>query len=124
MSTALIYPPGSYAKTEELIELAREVAEYGGIYISHIRNEGNSLLSALDELIAIARKARIPAEIYHLKATGRKNWDKMEEAIATVNAARAGRATQAHLRSQPNMGGWCPVTRRIRSRQISSNQHQ
>ncbi len=89
ISTALIYPPGSYAKTDELIELAKVVAEYGGIYISHIRNEGNSLLSALDELITIAREAKIGAEIYHLKATGRKNWDKMEKAIAKVNAARA-----------------------------------
>ncbi len=89
ISTALIYPPGSYAKTDELIELAKVVAEYGGIYISHIRNEGNSLLSALDELITIAREAKIGAEIYHLKATGRKNWDKMEQAIAKVNAARA-----------------------------------
>ena len=89
ISTALIYPPGSYAKTEELIELAKVVAEYGGIYISHIRNEGNSLLSALDELIRIAREAKIPAEIYHLKATGRKNWDKMQLAIDRVNAARA-----------------------------------
>jgi N-acyl-D-amino-acid deacylase len=89
ISTALIYPPGSYADTAELIELAKVVAEYGGIYISHIRNEGNSLLPALQELITIAREAGIPAEIYHLKATGRKNWDKMEKAIAMVNDARA-----------------------------------
>ncbi|MCE5209089.1 MAG: D-aminoacylase [Chloroflexi bacterium] len=89
ISSALIYPPGSYADTAELIELAKVVAEYGGIYISHIRNEGNSVLSALDELITIAREAKIGAEIYHLKATGRKNWSKMEEVIARVNAARA-----------------------------------
>lgn len=89
ISTALIYPPGSYADTPELIELAKVVSEYGGIYISHIRNEGNSLLPALDELITIAREANIGAEIYHLKVTGRKNWHKMDKAIDKVNAARA-----------------------------------
>ncbi len=89
LSTALIYPPGSYADTQELIELSKVVSEYGGIYISHIRNEGNSVLSALDELITIAREANIGAEIYHLKATGRKNWHKMDQVIDKVNAARA-----------------------------------
>lgn len=88
ISTALIYPPGSYADTTELIELAKVVSDYGGIYISHIRNEGNSLLPALQELITIAREAKIGAEIYHLKVTGRKNWPKMDDAIAMVNAAR------------------------------------
>ena len=89
VSSALIYPPGSYADTAELIELSKVVAEYGGIYISHIRNEGNSVLPALEELITIAREAGIGAEIYHLKATGRKNWAKMDQVIANVNAARA-----------------------------------
>jgi N-acyl-D-amino-acid deacylase len=88
ISTALIYPPGSYAQTDELIELAKVVADSNGIYISHIRNEGNSLLGALDELITIAREAKIPAEIYHLKVTGQKNWPKMDEAIKKINAAR------------------------------------
>lgn len=89
VSSALIYPPGSFAKTEELVELATVAAEYGGIYISHMRSEGNRLLEAIDELLTIAREAQIRAEIYHFKALGRKNWPKMEEAIAKVERARA-----------------------------------
>ncbi|MFH1575300.1 MAG: D-aminoacylase, partial [Acidobacteriota bacterium] len=68
LSSALIYPPGSYARTEELIELAREVSRYGGIYFSHLRNESNGLLGAIDEIIQVGKEANLPVHIYHLKA--------------------------------------------------------
>ena len=89
VSSALIYPPGSFAKTDELIALAKAAAEYDGIYISHLRSEGAQLLEALDEFLTIARAARIRAEIYHLKTSGRENWPKMAEVIARVEKARA-----------------------------------
>ena len=89
VASALIYAPGFYAKTDELIELCRPAAERGGIYISHMRSEGNALLPAVDELIRISRAAGIPAEIFHLKAAGKANWPKLDEVIAKVEAARA-----------------------------------
>jgi N-acyl-D-amino-acid deacylase len=89
LASALIYAPGAYAKTAELIALAKVAGEHGGIYISHMRSEGNRLVEAVDELITISREAHLPAEIYHLKAAGRQNWPKMYEVIAHVNAARA-----------------------------------
>jgi N-acyl-D-amino-acid deacylase len=89
VGSSLIYAPAFYAKTEELIALAQEAATYGGMYISHIRSEGNGLLEALDELIRIAREAKIRAQVYHLKAAGEKNWPKMDQAIAKIEAARA-----------------------------------
>jgi N-acyl-D-amino-acid deacylase len=89
VGSSLIYAPAFYADTEELIELARVAAEYGGMYISHIRSEGNRLVESVDELITIAREAEIPAEIYHLKAAGRDNWDKLDEVVARVEVARA-----------------------------------
>ncbi len=89
VGSSLIYAPAFYAKTDELIELCEVAAEYDGMYISHMRSEGNKLLEGLDELIAIARQARIPAEVYHLKAAGRQNWQKMDDVIARTNAARA-----------------------------------
>jgi N-acyl-D-amino-acid deacylase len=98
LGSSLIYAPAFYATTEELIELSRVAAEYGGIYISHVRNEGNALHEAIDELFRIAREAGIAAEIYHLKAAGSANWSKMDEVIAKVNAARA-----AGLRITANM---------------------
>jgi len=85
----LIYAPGAYAKTDELIALAKVAGEHGGMYISHMRSEGNRLVEAVDELITIAREAQVPAEIYHLKAAGQQNWPKMDEVIRHVNAARA-----------------------------------
>ncbi len=90
VGSSLIYAPAFYADTEELIELAKVAAEYGGMYISHLRSEGNRLVESVDELITIAREADIPAEIYHLKAAGRENWDKLDEVVARVEAARAG----------------------------------
>lgn len=89
LSAALIYAPACFAETDELIELARVVAEHDAMYISHIRNEGGELLEAVDELIAIARETGVTAEIYHLKASGAANWHRMEGAIAAVEAARA-----------------------------------
>jgi len=89
VGSALIYPPGFYAKTPELIELNKAAAEFGGMYISHMRSEANRLTEAVDELITIAREAKVPAEIYHLKAAGEANWPKMDQVIAKVNAARA-----------------------------------
>lgn len=89
LGSSLIYPPAFYADTDELIELAKVAAEYDGMYISHMRSEGNQLLEALEELIAVAREADIPAEIYHLKAAGQDNWEKLDAVIERVEAARA-----------------------------------
>ena len=89
VGSSLIYAPAFYAKTDELVALAKVAARHGGSYISHMRSEGNKLLEAVDELITIAREARIPAEIYHLKAAGSGNWDKLDAVVAKVEAARA-----------------------------------
>jgi N-acyl-D-amino-acid deacylase len=89
VASALIYQPGNYAHTDELIALAQVAAKYKGIYISHIRNEGDHEMEAIDELITIARQAQIPAEIYHLKVAGEKNWSHLPEVIQKVEAARA-----------------------------------
>jgi N-acyl-D-amino-acid deacylase len=90
VGSSLIYAPAFYAKTPELVELAKASAPYGGMYISHMRSEGNRFLEAIDELIEIARNAGVRAEIYHLKAAGRDNWGKLDAAIKKVEAARAG----------------------------------
>jgi len=89
VASALIYPPGSFAETDEMIALAEVAAEYDGIYISHVRDEGAHLLEAIGELIEIARTADIRAEIYHLKASGHANWPLFPEAVAMVEQARA-----------------------------------
>jgi N-acyl-D-amino-acid deacylase len=89
VSSALIYTPAIFADTDELVALAQVAAEYDGLYISHIRNEGDNLLEALDELITIARRAGIAAEVYHLKASGRANWPKLEQVFKKIGAARA-----------------------------------
>jgi N-acyl-D-amino-acid deacylase len=89
VGSSLIYAPAFYAKTGELIELAKVAAPYGGLYISHLRSEGNQFLQALDEHLTIAREAGIAAEIYHLKAAGQLNWSKLDEAIRRIEAARA-----------------------------------
>lgn len=88
VGSSLIYAPAFYARTPELIELSRAAAEFGGMYISHMRSEGARLLEAIDELITIAREAKVPAEIYHLKAAGKDNWSKMGPAIEKIEAAR------------------------------------
>lgn len=88
IGSSLIYAPDTYASTEELIELCQEAAKYQGKYISHIRNEGDDLIAAVEELMRISREAGLPAEIYHLKASLERNWSKMDRVIAMVNAAR------------------------------------
>ncbi len=89
VSTSLIYAPAFYAKTEELIALAKAASKYGGIYASHIRNEGDHEMEALEEAFRIGREAKIPVEIWHLKVAGRQNWGKMPNVIAAIEAARA-----------------------------------
>ncbi|MGI8431940.1 MAG: N-acyl-D-amino-acid deacylase family protein [Chthoniobacterales bacterium] len=89
IGTSLIYPPAFYAKTDELIALCKVAAQYQGKYISHMRSEGNQLLPALEELIRISREAGIPAEVYHLKAAGEKNWLKEDALLARIEAAQA-----------------------------------
>src|SRR5260370_31185136 len=88
IGTALEYAPAYYADTEELIELCKAAAKYRGKYITHMRSEGERLLEGIDEVIRISRAANIPAEIYHFKAAGVRNWPKMDAAIAKVEAAR------------------------------------
>ncbi|HTG45032.1 MAG TPA: D-aminoacylase [Verrucomicrobiae bacterium] len=89
VGASLIYAPAFYAQTDELIALAQEAAAYGGIYIAHMRSEGNRLLEAADELLQIARAAKIPAQIYHLKAAGESNWNKLDALIRKIESARA-----------------------------------
>lgn len=88
LGSSLIYAPAFYASMEELVELSKVASEYGGMYISHMRSEGNRLLESIDELITIADKAGIRAEIYHLKAVGEQNWPKLEKAFAKIDSAR------------------------------------
>ncbi len=88
VSYALIYPPDTYTSTQELVEVARVAVHYGGIYVTHLRSEGDRLLEAIDEAVEIGRQASIPVEIYHLKATGKQNWHKMAEAVERIQAAR------------------------------------
>ena len=98
IGTALIYPPAFFAKTEELIELCKVAAKYQGKYISHMRSEGGQLLESLDELIRISREASIPAEVYHIKASGQKNWPKEDELLARIEAAqKAGLKITANM---------------------------
>jgi N-acyl-D-amino-acid deacylase len=88
IGTSLIYPPAFYAKTDELIALCQVASKYQGKYISHMRSEANQLLEALDELLRIAREAGIPAEVYHIKAAGRQNWDKIDNLLSHIETAR------------------------------------
>jgi N-acyl-D-amino-acid deacylase len=89
VGSSLIYAPATYAETPELVAITQEAAKCGGMYISHMRSEGNKLLEAIDELIQISRESGAPAEIYHFKQAGKTNWAKLDDAIARVNAARA-----------------------------------
>jgi N-acyl-D-aspartate/D-glutamate deacylase len=88
VGSSLIYAPASYSTTEELIALCKSAAPYGGMYISHIRSEGDRLIEAVDELIRISREAGVPAEIYHLKAAGEANWPKLDAVVSRVEDAR------------------------------------
>jgi N-acyl-D-aspartate/D-glutamate deacylase len=89
VSTSLQYAPAPYAKTDELIALATEASKYGGIYATHMRNESDTVLTAIDEALRIGREAHIPVEIWHIKAAGKANWGRMPEVVAKINAARA-----------------------------------
>jgi N-acyl-D-amino-acid deacylase len=89
VGSSLIYAPAFYSSTEELIELCKVAAEYDGMYISHMRSEGNRLLESIDELIRIANEANIRAEIYHLKMSGKENWNKYDDVVKKIDSARA-----------------------------------
>ena len=88
LSTGLIYLPGTFAKTDEIITLAKTVGKHGGIYVSHMRSEGDKILDAIDELLQIAEAAGIPAHVSHIKASGRRNWNRSTEILAKLDAAR------------------------------------
>ena len=88
VSTSLQYPPAPYAKTDELIALATEASRYGGIYATHMRSEGDAIMDALKETARIAREAKIPAEIWHIKVAGKSNWGRMPEVVAFIEQAR------------------------------------
>lgn len=105
VSTALIYPPAVYASTDEIAALAKVAGEHGGRYYTHMRNEGDKLLEAIDEALEISRKAGTPLHIFHLKAAGKQNWGKMRQAIAKIKAARAtGRQVTADIYPYINNG--------------------
>jgi len=89
VSSSLIYPPGSYAQTAELVALARVAARHGGVYASHIRDEASHEMEALEEAITIGREAKIPVEVWHLKVAGRSNWGRMKDVVARIERARA-----------------------------------
>jgi len=98
LASALIYPPGVFASTDELVEVAQAMAPYGGLYITHMRSEADQLLEAIDEALAIGRRAGVPVEIYHLKAAGQRNWHKAPLAIAKIDSARrAGQDVTADM---------------------------
>jgi N-acyl-D-amino-acid deacylase len=102
ISSSLLYAPSGYADTDELIRLSTIAAEYDGMYISHIRDEGADLLEAIDELIAICKEAGLSSEIYHLKASGPNNWNLLDQAIAKVDSARkAGLPVTADIYTYP-----------------------
>jgi N-acyl-D-aspartate/D-glutamate deacylase len=105
IASALIYPPNTYASTEELIEAAKAMAPFGGVYITHMRSEGDKFLEALDEAIRIGREGGVPVEVFHLKASGPRNWPKMPLAIAKIDSARAaGQDVQANMYLYPAGG--------------------
>src|SRR5216110_332760 len=102
IGTSLIYPPAFYAKTEELIELCKVAAKYQGKYISHMRSEGNQLFEAVDELLRIAREANIPAELYHIKTAGKKNWSKEDQLLTRIERAqKKGLNVRANMYTYP-----------------------
>ena len=105
ITTALIYPPAFFAKTEEIIEMCKVAARYKGKYTTHMRSEGNQLIEAVQETIRISREAGLPAEIYHLKASGAANWPKMDQVIRMVeNARRSGLKITADMYTYPAGG--------------------
>jgi len=114
ISSALIYAPGNYASTEELIALAKIAGERGGIYATHMRNEGDAEMQALEETFRIGREARLPVEIFHLKMAGKQNWGKMPQVLAAIESARAAgldvNADQyPYVASQTSLGATIPA---------------
>jgi N-acyl-D-amino-acid deacylase len=102
VASSLIYPPGSFADTDELVALSEVAAEYDGMYASHMRDEGANMLAAVEELITVAREAGIRAEIYHIKSSGQDNWPLFDEAVAMIEEARAeGLAVTADVYTYP-----------------------
>jgi N-acyl-D-amino-acid deacylase len=102
VGSSLIYAPASYAETPELVAITTEAGKCGGMYISHMRSEGNKFLEAIDELIAIGRESGAPAEIYHFKQAGQANWSKLDAAIAKIDAARSsGQRVTADMYTYP-----------------------
>src|SRR5688572_18829253 len=98
LGAALIYPAGNFGSTEELIAGAKAMAPYGGLYITHMRSEADQVLEGIDEALRIGREAGVAVEIYHLKAAGTKNWNKMPAMIAKIDSARsAGLDVQATM---------------------------
>ena len=106
IATALVYPPGNFASTDELISINEAMAPYGGVYITHLRSEADNFLEAIDEALEIGIQADVPIEIYHLKAGGRRNWHKAAEAVAKIDSARAsGVDVQANMYPYAAGGG-------------------
>jgi N-acyl-D-amino-acid deacylase len=102
VGSSLIYAPANYSSTEELIELCKVAGEYGGMYITHMRSEGNNIFGAVDETIRIAREGKLPAEIYHLKMAGKENWWKLDSVLAKIDAAnKAGLKITADMYTYP-----------------------
>ncbi|MEO7648484.1 MAG: D-aminoacylase, partial [Gemmatimonadaceae bacterium] len=105
ISTALIYPPGAFASTDELSEMAKAMGPYNGTYITHVRSEGDQLLEAIDEALEIGRRGGVPVVIYHLKATSQRNWPKAPLAVAKIDSARrAGQDVTATMYPYPASG--------------------
>ncbi len=108
LSTALQYAPAPYAKTDELIALAGVAAEYGGIYATHMRSEGDTVLDAIDEAVRIGREAHIPVEIWHLKAAGKANWGRMPQIVARIDAGPRRRRLTSAPTPTPTLPGSTP----------------
>jgi dihydroorotase/N-acyl-D-amino-acid deacylase len=109
VASALIYPPGSFATREELVEIARAMAPYGGVYITHMRSEADRLLEAMDEALEVGDRGGVPVEIYHLKAAGQRNWDKAALAIAKIDSAR-GEGLDVQANMYPYVAGGTGLT--------------
>lgn len=121
VSTALIYPPATYASTQEISELAKEAGKYGGRYFTHMRNEGDRLLEAIDEALDIGRTADVPVHIFHLKTAGRQNWGKMPAAIAKIREARVS-GLQVAADIYPYVNNGLGITALIHPRHFASGQ--
>ncbi len=119
VSTALIYPPAVYATTQEIAELAKVAGQHGGRYYTHMRNEGDRLLEAIDEALDIGKQAQTPVHIFHLKTAGQQNWGKMAQAIARIKAARAsGQQVAADI--YPYINNGLSVTALVHPRHASA----